>query len=305
MPVIQRILCPVDFSDTTSHVIDQATALASWTHAGITALHVYEPLVVPVPGLPDANDRVPATELQRVRDHLAADFQGAAARGIAVDILVHVGRPVADILGCAAEVHADIIVMGTHGTGGFEHLLLGSVAEKVLRKAPCAVLTVPPRAHSTSRLPFKRLLCPVDFSEASLAAARIACAMSKETGAALTLMHVVEWPWHEPPPPSPQAMPPERAAALVEYRRYLQSMATARLAALGREQACVSQPLVVHGTSYAEILRIGEEQGADLLVMGVHGRNPLEMMLLGSTTNHVVRRATCPVLTVRYDSERR
>jgi nucleotide-binding universal stress UspA family protein len=202
-------------------------------------------------------------------------------------------------------VQADIIVMGTHGAGGFEHLLIGSVAEKVLRKAPCAVLTVPPRAHSTSQLPFQRLLCAVDFSEASLAAARFACATGKETGAALTLVHVVEWPWHEPPSPGPQDMPPQQAAALAEYRRYVQSTATTRLAALGRDYDCVSQPLVVHGKSYVELLRVAEEQRADLIVLGVHGRNPLDMMLLGSTTNHVVRRATCPVLTVRDDSARR
>jgi nucleotide-binding universal stress UspA family protein len=304
MHEIQRILCPVDVSDTTTHVVDQATALAAWTHAGITALHVYEPMIAPVPGLPEPNDRVPTTQLQSLRDHFTAAFQGAVAQGIAVDIMIEVGQPVPHILGCAAGVHADIIVMGTHGAGGFEHLLLGSVAETVLRKARCPVLTVPPRAHSTSRLPFERLLCAVDFSEASLAAARFACATAKETGAALTLAHVVEWPWHEPPAAAPQDMPPAQGAALAEYRRYLQSTATTRLASLGREHACVSEPVVVHGKSYAEILRLAEEERADLIVLGVRGRNPLDMMLLGSTTNHVVRRATCPVLTVRDDSER-
>lgn len=296
---IRRILCPVDFSDATSHVIDQATALATWTHAGITALHVYEPLLAPIPGLPEPADRVPAGELQRARDCFAAAFHAASAQGITVDIRIEVGQPLPHILGCAAGVRADIIVMGTHGAGGFDHFLLGSVAEKVLRKAPCAVLTVPPRSHATSQLPFKRLLCAVDFSEASLAAARFACATEKETGARLTLVHVVEWPWHEPPPPAPQDMPPEQAAALAEYRRYLQSTATARLAAIGSEQGCALQPLVVHGRSYVEILRVAEEQGADLIVLGVHGRNPLDMMLLGSTTHHIVRRAACPVVTVK------
>ena len=74
------------------------------------------------------------------------------------------------ILDRAASLPADLIVMGTHGAGGFQHLVLGSVTEKVLRQAACPVLTVPPRAQATSRLPFSRLLCAVDFSDVSLAA---------------------------------------------------------------------------------------------------------------------------------------
>jgi len=298
-----RILCPVDFSEASTHSIDQAIALAAWTHARITALHVYEPVLMPVPGLPDPENRVSDAEIQRVRDRTAACFRDAAARGIGVDVLVEVGQPATHILDCAVGLPADVVVMGTHGARGFEHLLLGSVTEKVLRKATCAVLTVPPRTHASSRLPFQRLLCAVDFSDASLAAARFACTMANETGAALTLLHAIEWPWEEPPPPASGELPPEQAAALAEYRRYLESSATARLAAFASGHAagrCPAAPLVSHGKPYVEILRVAAADRSDLIVMGVHGRNAIDVVLFGSTTNQVVRRATCPVLTLRH-----
>ena len=109
---------------------------------------------------------------------------------------------------------ADLIVMGTHGRGGFQHLVLGSVTERVLRRAVCPVLTVPPRAQSTSRLTFRRLLCAIDFSESSMAALRFALSLAQESEARLTMLHVLEWPWEEPPPPRLEELPVEQAAAL-------------------------------------------------------------------------------------------
>ena len=192
--------------------------------------------------------------------------------------------------------------MGTHGASGFEHLVLGSVAEKVLRKAVCAVVTVPPRARATSTLPFARLLCAVDFSDPSTAAVQAAASLAQESGAALTLMHVLEWPWDEPPAPNPADLSPSQAAALAEYRRYVEKSADMRLKALvpdvlrDRGRFAVR---IVNGKSYTEILRVAAEERADLIVMGVHGRNAIDMMLFGSTTSQVVRRATCPVMTLR------
>jgi nucleotide-binding universal stress UspA family protein len=300
---IKRILCPVDFSDASTHAVEQAVAIAGWYKARITALHVYHPLFMPVPGLPVPDDRVPPSELRRVREQVETCFQAAMAAGIGVDVEIGVGHATAQILDRATDLPAQMIVMGTHGASGFEHLVLGSVTEKVLRKARCAVLTVPPRAHATSKLPFKRLLCAVDFSDGSLTALDFAASLAQESGAQLTVVHVLEWPWQEPPAPVMTDLPPEQGAALAEYRRYLEASATDRLRAfvVGAAPAGVSPaPRLVHGKPYVEILRVAGEERADLVVMGVCGRNALDVMLLGSTTNQVVRRATCPVLTLRH-----
>ena len=257
---------------------------------------------MPVPGLPVPKDRVPDAEVQRVREHTAACFGAATAAGLRVDVEVDIGRPASQILERAAGLPADMIVMGTHGSSGFEHLMLGSVTEKVLRRAGCAVVTVPPLAQATSTLPFRRVLCAVDFSDWSLKALDLAVSLAQESGAELTLLHVIEWPWEETPPPVMEGLPPAQAAALAEYRRYLEQSAMARLEALvpdaARDRLTVA-PRLSFGKSYVEILRVAGEVSADLLVMGVHGRNAIDLMLFGSTTNQVVRRATCPVLTLR------
>jgi nucleotide-binding universal stress UspA family protein len=303
MVSIKRILCPVDFSEASRHAIDHAAVIARWCKASITALHVYNPMFMPVPGLPPPEDRVPEAELKRVYAEMAACFEAAKAGGVGVDLIIDVGQPAHDILSRSVALGADLIVMGTHGVSGFEHLVLGSVTEKVLRKARCPVLTVPPQARATSKLPFRRLLCAVDFSDSSLRALELACSLAKESDASLTLLHVIEWPWQEPPPPVLQELPPDQAIALAEFRRYLEKSATERLEALRPEavrDGCATVPRVAHGKSYVEILRVAAEDKTDLIVMGVHGRNVADLMLFGSTTNQVVRRATCPVLTLRH-----
>ena len=300
MPRLQRILCPIDFSDSSAHAMEQGIALARWYQARFTAFHVYSPIFMPVPGLPAPADRVSPAERERVRRQLEARVEAAAPEGVAVDVIVDVGQPARQILDCAARLPADLVVMGTHGAGGFEHLILGSVTEKVLRRAACPVLTVPARAHTRSALPFSRVLCAVDFSDWSLAALDLAGSIAQESVAELDVVHVIEWPWHEPPGPALDEVPREQAGALAEYRRYVEQRAAARLEALipeplrDRSTTCVQ-----HGKAYVEILRLAVNLRADLLVLGVHGRHAFDVALFGSTTNHIVRRATCPVLTVR------
>lgn len=299
---LTRILCPVDFSETSAHAVEQAIAVARWSHARITALHVCNPAFMPVPGLPPPAERMTAAELQRAHGETQTYFGAAAAAGIPVDVVVEVGEPVRHILSRAIHLPADLIVMGTHGASGFEHLVLGSVTEKVLRRATCAVLTVPPRAHATSTLPFARVLCAVDFSDPSLAALGLAQSLACGAQAALTVLHVIEWPWDEPPAPDFTQLPAEQAAALAEYRRYVETTALARLKTLLPEpvqQRCAARARLNHGKAHVEILRVAAEERADLIVIGVHGRNAIDMMLFGSTANQVVRRATCPVLTLR------
>lgn len=298
---IARILCPVDFSDTSRHAIEHAVALARWYQAGITALHVY-PRMTPMRDLPVPEDPVPGADIQRLQTQTAASFEPATSVGIGVDVLVDIGQPAARILDRASTLPADVIVMGTHGTTGFERLLLGSVTEKVLRKARCPVLTVPPLAHAASRLPYARILCAVDFSDSSLAALQMSFSLAAQSGALLTLVHAVEWPWPEPPHPTFEDLPPEQAVALSDFRRYLHTSAVARLDSLIPDEARrhgVPTLRVTHGKPHMEILRAAAEAEADLIVIGVRGRSAVDLAVFGSTTNQVVRQSRCPVLTLR------
>lgn len=296
---IARILCPIDFSDTSRHAIEQAVVLAGYYHAQIAAMYVFTPFARVVAGA--ATGQAEASAIDRLRRRAEEECAAALGRQIGVEVIVDEGQPAALILERAASLPADLVVMGTHGATGFERLMLGSVTEKVLRRARCPVLTVPPRAQTTSRLPFTRLLCAVDFSDASLDAVRWALSLSDESGADLTLLHVVEWPWDEPPPPRLDELPGDSAYALTEFRRYLTATASKRLASLIPEQSGTARiaTKVVSGRAYAQILCAAGEEQSDLIVIGVHGRNTLDLALFGSTASQVVRRASCPVLTLR------
>ena len=299
MREINRILCPIDLSDASRHAIEHAVMLARWYDAAITALHVHNPVGFPVPGLvaEGYGDPLPVVDadIRQLRDEVAACFDAANVGDVDVNVVVESGLPTTWILERAAALPADLIVIGTHGVGGFQHLVLGSVAEKVLRKATCPVLTVPPRARATSRLPFKRLLCPVDFSESSLAALEAALSLAEEGDSELTILHVLEWPVDDD-------VLATRPFSVPEYRRERERDAVAKLQGLVPDAVrawCRPDTRLAHGKPYREILGVATEDSSDLIVMGVHGRNALDLMLFGSTTNQVVRRATCPVLTLR------
>ena len=201
MVEIRRILCPTDFSDSSRHALEHAMVIAGWYGSQIVALHVGNPMIVlslalPVPPFPSGG--VPGdTNRQRLEAELWTWLSPATAAGLQTDVVVDEGNPLGRILDHASSLRPDLIVMGTHGQSGFERLLLGSVAEKVIRKARCPVMTVPPPAASTSTLPFKRLLCPLDFSDSSTAALQFAFSLAQESNARLTLLHVFEWPSDE------------------------------------------------------------------------------------------------------------
>jgi nucleotide-binding universal stress UspA family protein len=301
---IKHILCPTDFSDASAHAIDQAVVIAGWYKARITGLHILSPIRLAAQGVAIASGArsLEEPEVDRLLRETADHCRAAPAAGIGLDSLVDIGQPARCILERAASLPADLIVMGTHGASGFEHLVLGSVTEKVLRQATCPVLTVPPRAQATSRLPFKRLLCAVDFSDTSLTALQYAFSLAQEADATLTILHVLEWPWEEPPPPKLEELPLEQGFALAEYRRYCEKTAMSRLESIVPVAMRFSHPPATrlrNGKPYVQILHVAAEEGSDVIVIGVRGRNPLDVTLFGSTTNQVVRRATCPVLTLR------
>lgn len=298
---IRQILCPVDASDPSAKALRHAVDFARWSGASLMVLHVSAPAYATSPELlPLLLDGRTEDAERAIQKWLEAQFQSIDRTGVCVQVTARIGVPARGIVACAGQLPADLIVMGTHGATGFERLVLGSVAERVLRTAPCPVLMVPPHEGGASRLPFEHVLCAIDFSECSLAALEYAMAAAAGSGASLTLAHVLEWPWAEPPGPVLSELPFTEAAALAEFRQQRERQAMKHLAQLVPQtlaERCRTR--ISHGRAHAELLRIAADEHADLIVLGVHGRNPLDMAVFGSTTHQVVRRATCPVLTVR------
>ena len=296
---IDRILCPTDFSVFSIQALRHALALARTFHSRMKVVHVMldsipgvEAVYGGAPWLPTADDR------RRVDEEMRRFLEPAREARVDHETEVREGEPWREIVDAAVEMEADLVVMGTHGRGGFEHLVIGSVAEKLIRRLPCPVLTVSHEEARTWAAPglVTRILCATDFSGMSAEALRVALALAERHRAPITLLHVVE------------SLPDRDAAAhralldLDSLRADLERRATERLRRIIADMAAphvAFETRVAAGCVHREILRTAAEERADLIVIGAQGHGILAHLLSGSNAQHVIRAATCPVLTVR------
>jgi nucleotide-binding universal stress UspA family protein len=296
----KHVLCPIDLGESSGRSLAYAAAFARWYKARLTVLHVvptFDPVQVQSGQLGNPVHFVQPVPREEVLAALRAAVDAAGGDARQTTAVAEAGDPVAAIVDQAVGIPADLLVMGTHGRSGFDRLLLGSVAEKVLRKAPCPVLTVPPHApdHAPATLAFKRILCPMDFSPAALQALGFALDLARQSKSVVTVLHVIEWLAEEEPRTHAQF-------SVDEYRQHLTEDASERMRTLVAEAAGPRREfehVVVTGRAHREVARVAAEKEVDLIVMGAQGRGAVGATLFGSTAQHVVRTATCPVLTVR------
>jgi nucleotide-binding universal stress UspA family protein len=304
---IRRVLCPVDLSEHSRHARDHAFAIARWYGSSVTVLHVVEraPVAAYAPGFGGFPPIIlPPPDRAELRAGLERFVDADANPALAIDIVTRDGDPVAEILALANDLPAALVVLGTHGFSGFERLVLGSVTEKVLRRAECPVLSVPPRAPEvapSAPVSYKRILCPIDFSVSAMGALRYATSLAEEADAQLTVLHVTEYGTHDWPELYETFMTSEHVS-VEDYRKRCDEISRERLALAVPDDArryCTVESIIGGGKPYREILRAAADRQSDLIVMGVRGRGAFSLMMFGSTTQHVVRMATCPVLTLR------
>lgn len=296
MVTIDRILCAIDFSDFSLDALRHGLVLARWYSAQLTLFHVYPvPQLLPVQTVAVS---VPASEADP--DKVAEDVRRFCAplldaSGQGADVVVRPGDPAREIRQEAERQQADLLILGTHGRSGFERLFLGSVTEKVLRSTRVPVLTIPPPVREPGSPLFKTILCPVDFSDASLRALEYALALAKEADARLILLHAIEDVLGD------AAADTLGHLTVSEYYLHVERDAIARLRAAIPDDARVwSRPeeRVVRGRAPHEILKVAAEEHVELVVMGVQGRGVVDRLVFGSTTHRVIREARCPVLTL-------
>ena len=291
---ITHILCPVDFSEFSLRALDHAAALARWYEARLTVLNVFP--TVPTLDLP------PIVMEETDRERIMADlrrFTGHVPEEVPLDLRIREASDIhREILGQAEALGADLLVIGSHGRSGFERLLLGSVTERMIRKTPCPTMVVPRRAAGMApdaAVQFRRIVCPVDFSDGSIRALEYAMSVAEEVDARLEVLHVIEVP------PELRDHPPNEDCDVDRVRAVAEAAALRRLRALIPTEAqkfCTVETEVREGAAYREILKAAAERSADLIVMGVQGRGAIDLMVFGSNTARVVRAATCPVLIV-------
>lgn len=293
-PLIKQMLFATDFSACADRAMGYALALAGAWKADLCVVTVLELY----PGM-DPDYTVNKMYLDHLRGEsnrqLVALQARAKAAGQPITTRIEVGIPSQVLQTVAQTIGADLLVVGTHGRTGLDHVLIGSTAERIVRVSPCPVLAVKADkggAGGAATTIIRRIVVPIDLSTCSLDALEYAVQFAKPFGAAITILHAME------PVAYGLDFSLSHAKEWKEQRDYLEK----RLSVLS---ACVT----AHGIQTDHMLKPGlpadsiaayvTQQGFDLMIMGTHGRRGISHVLLGSIAGAMLRHAPCPVLTVR------
>ena len=296
---LKRILFPTDFSRCANQALDHALHFAQKYSAELhilhaLTLHVDEPQMSSFAGMTSENlhnwqNEVVQNKMQELLAKLNAgevQVKTASKRGVS-------SAPT--ILEYAETNDIDLIVLGTHGRRGLGHLFLGSVAEELVRHAPCPVMTIREQKEPLPVHEFKRILAPLDFSDYATRTLSYAKHLAQTYGAQLQLLHVVEQAIH----PSFYAGGVDSLFAIAPDIR---EKCLAQLDRLAKETAGPPVPVevfVIEGHAARDIINFAKDRESDMIVIATHGLTGIEHLLLGSITEKVVRMAPCPVFTVK------
>lgn len=271
------ILCPTDFSIHSAAGLCAAGGIAHAFGGRVVLLHAQR-WEIPV-YFTKSQARALKAQLRRsartawryandfATQHLPAD--------VGRTVLLLEEDPVEAVLRVAKELHAGLVVLGTHGRTGLARIRMGSVTESVLRQVGTPALTLGPRLQPSPRLAqIHRILCPVNYTALARAAFDNAVGLAEKTGAELVLVHVMEHPGvHED-------------GKLSEWAR----------AEAGRR--CVVKEVMLKGVAAEQIVSEARRCRADMIVQGAQPRSFAGTVLFGSTSELVIRKASCPVLSV-------
>ncbi len=296
----KQILVATDFSATSQRAVDYAAAMARHFNARIAVVHAIPPdpwEPIPIYPLP----------LELDRDRLDAEQQFKRLEDKISDLnheLVLEQGAVWDVLAAAIERESiDLLVLGTRGRGGLKKLVLGPVAEEVLCRAQCPVLTIGPNIPFAGAIDFKRILFATDFGPTSEEAWPYALSLAEDYGAKLVLLHMV------PPMPAPDlgstvyGPGPFLEDTLVKWQKTLRDESAKRLRALlpPNSTMAIEAEYVVGMDFLPEgILDVAAAHKIELIVMGANQtRFPqVAAHIPLSLTHEVICYAKCPVLTV-------
>jgi nucleotide-binding universal stress UspA family protein len=280
---VRNILMAVDFSPSSSGALGYATALAHRYGSRIYLAHVIRPDVYQLVS-PEAMETVLEQTRHYAEQQMAKILVSGRLRGIPHQVLLGQGELWTIFSKLIDEHEIDLVVVGTQGRTGLEKMLIGSVAERVFRLAPCPVLTVGPRApgEAPADAELQRVLYATDFSPEAGRAAAYALSLAQEQQATLMLVHVMDRAHEAASAEKPATL--ERLKALVPPEADLW---------------CTPRYEIEFGSATDGILKAAGEYKADLIVMGVRHPDFSFSHLPPATAYKVVCRAPCPVLTVR------
>lgn len=292
---INQILVPLDFSEFSEKALLYGLELAERCGSRLTLLHavvLFQDDIGEEQKLQEYEEWVKRRE-QRIHSQINQGKKQATDRGIDVDTVILRGVSAADVILEYLDDHpSDLVIMGTHGRSGLKHILHGSVAEKVMKLSPYPVITV---HRSVKSFKMENLLVPIDFSVYSKAAADYAIFLAKTFKAGIDFLHVIDHEIH----PSFYAAGVD---SIFEIDKELKNRVIKNMKGFLADQ--LNKDIRIHflvreGRAHKEIVEFSKENESDMIVIATHGLTALDYILLGSTTEKVVRWANCPVLTVK------
>ena len=296
---IEKVLYPTDFTRCAGQALTHALYLADAYRAELHMLHA---IVLheddphnPSHHFPDAKvvyeklKEIANVRMKSVIDDLTVrelKIKRTQERGVA---------PGPVILDYAGEHDVDLIVMGTHGRRALGHMVLGSVAEEVVRFSKCPVLTVREQKKPKPIEAIEKVLVPIDFSDHAGKALSHAKVIAKRYEAKLHLLHVVE------AIPNPYFYVGDHHS-LYDLIPDIEEKSSLHMKKLFADTPGPEVPFevsVIGGRATSDIVTFAKDEGTDLIVIATHGLTGLAHLFLGSVAERVVRRAPCPVLTVK------
>ena len=298
---MRRILVPIDFSPESLKTLRYAKRLGERFKAKLHLVHVVTP---PLALFPQPREALPSNFTQEMAANAVKRLQKIAAEFSLTSppkrYTVRIGAPVSEINEVARITRAELIVIATRGYTGLKRAFLGSTTESVVRNAPCPVLVVRDKDESTSQrarrapLQFRKILVPLDFSDASRLGLEYALGFAQEFRATVILFHSIFVSAYLMGNRHTAHQVPTLIANQQEYARA--EMEKLR-ETISRKGGAVETNIAV-GSPVEQIGNYVRKASVDLIITSTHGRSGWRRVFIGSTAERIVRYATCPVLVV-------
>ncbi len=294
---LANILCAVDFSEFSRHVMHHGFGLSRRFGSRLAAMHA-------VPASRDQLYGSPVSQWGEDKELKSEEVREAIDRllsrsSVPCEPMLAFGDPVKEIARAAHELDADLVIAASHGISGLKRLIIGTVVERLARTLPRPLLVIrmpgrPALVADEAEFEIRKIVVGCDFSPAAIAAVRGAAGLAVEFNAELHLLYAMETPIDYG----------EDGADLAPYQeaqQMRQDQLVRRLSALLPERGARGtslKPTVVPGIPGEALCTLARDIRADLIVVGIRCQGPLEKLLVGSTTESVLRRAPCTVLTI-------
>ena len=287
----KKILSAIDFSTFTDSIFSYSVALCKKYDAKLLLAHVTTDLNTLLEHSETALD-VEALQKSNIRYAQARLEERVKGLPIENEIIISQGKPADIISRIASEQQADMVITATHGKAGFKRILLGSVTEKLIKTLHCPLLVLPPQEHdlmppAAIEIKLKKILVGCDFSSDSKLAFDYGLSLAQEFQAELHLSHVIK----------PSLYKREREG-INQLRDRLKKKLDSMVPEASRDW-CTAKTALLDGEPYMVLMDYAKEQEMDMIVLGIRGHTLWEKLLVGSTTDRLIRHSPRPVLAVR------